>query len=44
MGKKETVNVQGREIAIQQNANGDYICITDIAKFKTAEPNAVIGN
>ena len=44
MGKKETVNVQGREIVIQQNTNGDYICITDIAKFKTAEPNAVIGN
>jgi hypothetical protein len=30
MGKKETVNVQGREIAI--------------AKFKTTEPNAAVGN
>jgi hypothetical protein len=45
MGKKETVNVQGREIAVQRNVNGkDYICITDIAKFKTAEPDAAIGN
>jgi hypothetical protein len=34
MGKKEIVNVQGMEIAIQQNANGDYICITDIANSK----------
>ena len=45
MGKKETISVYGTEVAVLRNANGsDYICITDIAKFKTAEPNAVIGN
>jgi len=45
MSKKETISVQGTEVTIQRNVNGsDYICITDIAKFKTAEPNAVVSN
>jgi len=45
MGKKETISVQGTEVAIQQNINGsDYICITDIARFKTADPNSVVSN
>ena len=38
------INVQDTDVTIIQIENADYISITDIAKFKTAEPNAVIGN
>ena len=38
------INVQNTEVTIIQIESADYISITDIAKFKTAEPNAVIGN
>jgi len=46
MGKKETISVQGTEIAVQSNANGnDYICITDIARHKNPlEPKDVVKN
>jgi hypothetical protein len=46
MGKKETISVQGTEIAVQPNANGnDYICITDIARHKNPlEPKDVVKN
>jgi hypothetical protein len=38
------MNVQNMEIAIIVSDNLDYISLTDIAKIKTSEPNAVIGN
>ncbi|MCL2208288.1 MAG: KilA-N domain-containing protein, partial [Fibromonadales bacterium] len=46
MSKKETISVQGTEVAIQRNVNGsDYICITDIAKRKNPlEPKDVVKN
>jgi len=46
MSKKETMSVQGTEVAIQRNVNGsDYICITDIAKRKNPlEPKDVVKN
>jgi len=46
MGKKEIIEVQGTEIAVQPNANGnDYICITDIARHKNPlEPKDVVKN
>lgn len=42
--KKETMIVQGTEITVISKQNNDYISLTDIAKFKTPEPNTVIGN
>jgi len=44
MSKKETITVQGTEIAIVSMQEKDYICITDIAKYKSDDPTAVIGN
>jgi hypothetical protein len=38
------INVKSTEVTIIQIGNADYISLTDIAKFKTADPNAVIGN
>ena len=44
MAKKETINVKGTEITIISQRDSDYICITDIAKYKSDDPAAVIGN
>jgi len=44
MAKKETINVQGTEITIISQQEKDYICITDIAKYKSDDPTGVIGN
>jgi hypothetical protein len=44
MAKKETINVQGTEITIISQQEKDYICITDIAKYKSDDPAGVIGN
>ena len=38
------INVQNREIAVINFKEQDYICLTDIARHKSDEPNAVIGN
>jgi hypothetical protein len=38
------ITVQNTEVAIVQVNGTDYISLTDIARFKTQEPNAVIGN
>ena len=35
--KKTTIEVQGTAIAIVSQKNEDYICITDIARYKNAE-------
>ena len=40
----ENITVKNTNIAIIKNKDTDYISLTDIAKFKTNEPNAVIAN
>ena len=45
MGKKKTtIKVKGSEIAIFKHEKTDYISLTDIAKYKTDDTSAVIGN
>lgn len=44
MNKKETIQVKGTEICVVTWAEKDYICITDIAKYKSDDPTAVISN
>src|SRR5665647_482775 len=42
---KATINAMGNEIAIVSNGNdNDFISLTDIAKYKSDEPNDVIKN
>jgi hypothetical protein len=38
------INVKNTEVTVIQIHGVDYISLTDIAKFKTIDPNAVIGN
>ena len=38
------INVKNTEVTVIQVTGGDYISLTDIARFKTADTNAVIGN
>ena len=40
----ENITVKNTNIAIIKNKDTDYISLTDIAKYKTNEPNAVIAN
>lgn len=42
MGRR--INVKDTEVAIVTVNNLDYISLTDIAKYKTDDPSAVIGN
>jgi hypothetical protein len=44
MSKKETIKVQGTEITIISQKDNDFICITDIAKYKSDDPAGVIKN
>ena len=45
MPKKETVTVQGTEIAVLTHRQDDYISLTDMAKHKNAEiPGTVISH
>jgi hypothetical protein len=46
MSKKETITVQGTAVTLLTQTNGnDYVCITDIAKYRSsAEPFAIINN
>lgn len=39
-----TINVKNTLVSILKINNTDYISLTDIARFKTSEPNTVIGN
>lgn len=32
--KKQTIDVNGREIALLETHQEDFVCITDIAKYK----------
>lgn len=38
------ISVQNTEITVLSYKDGDYISLTDIAKFKSDDPTAVIGN
>jgi hypothetical protein len=38
------INVKDTEVTVIQINAVNYILLTDIAKFKTSEPNVVIGN
>lgn len=40
----QKVNVKETTISVMKHDETDYISITDIAKFKSDEPNATIGN
>ncbi len=44
MKKKQKITVQGNEITFFQAKEQDYISLTDIAKHKTDDTSAVIGN
>ena len=38
------ITVQDTEITVLTNEMDDFISLTDIAKYKSNEPNTVIGN
>ena len=38
------LSVKGIDVKYQSLHENDYICITDIAKYKTSEPDTVIAN
>lgn len=42
--KNKKIDVKGREIMVVSVNKQDYISLTDIAKYKTNEPNVVIAN
>ncbi len=44
MKRNAKINVQGRDITIFQTSEKEYISLTDIAKHKTDDTSAVIGN
>ncbi|MBR1834924.1 MAG: KilA-N domain-containing protein [Bacteroidales bacterium] len=44
MVKTSILKVQGLEIAITMQNEEDYICLTDMARYKDNEPSGVIGN
>jgi hypothetical protein len=44
MSKKETITVKGTVITIISQTENDYICITDIAKYKSDDPAGVVKN
>jgi len=45
MSKNEKISVQGTEICVMSEKNGDYISLTDIARYKNpAEPKDVVKN
>lgn len=44
MAKNKKLHVQGSEITVFQAEKQDYISLTDIAKHKTDDSSAVIGN
>jgi hypothetical protein len=42
--KKSIIEVKGNEITVFKHEQNDYISLTDIAKYKTDDTSAVIGN
>ena len=41
---KSTINANGIEIRVNSTNESDYISLTDIAKYRSDDPNAVIQN
>ena len=41
---KSTINANGIEIRVSSTNESDYISLTDIAKYRSDDPNAVIQN
>lgn len=41
---KKNKSIDGKEISIFSDKEQDFISLTDIAKYKTNEPSAVVGN
>jgi hypothetical protein len=44
MKKQRKINVKGKEVSIIAQEEKDFISLTDIAKYKTDDANAVIAN
>lgn len=44
MAKNRKIEVQGAEITVVNNQEQDFISLTDIARYKTDDTSAVIGN
>ncbi len=44
MQKKEKMQVLWNEIAVLQNKQDDYICLTDIARYKSEKTEQIIQN
>jgi hypothetical protein len=42
MSKKETITVQGTEVALLSHRKDDYISLTDMAKYKNAEATGYV--
>jgi len=42
--KKSKIEIKGNEIIVFKHKQKDYISLTDIAKYKTDDTSAVIGN
>ena len=42
--RTETINAQGIKIGVVRRGDDDYISLTDIARYKSDEPSAVIAN
>ncbi|HDP3063957.1 TPA: KilA-N domain-containing protein, partial [Staphylococcus aureus] len=40
----DKINAIGQQITLFKNENDDYISLTDIAKYKSEDPNDVIKN
>lgn len=41
---KSTINANGIEIRVNSTNESDYISLTDIAKYRSDDPNAIIQN
>ncbi len=44
MANKKILKVKGSSISIYKHQNKDFISLTDIAKYKTDDASAAIGN
>lgn len=44
MSKRKNIEVKGNQIRLIHHNQQDYISLTDIAKYKTDDTSAVIGN
>ena len=40
--KKKSIEVVGTNISVQNNRNEDYVCLTDMARYKNAEATGLV--